>query len=254
MKIYDSVINETLKSLESYNKKTYKPNPSMMWKDEGKSELVMQREAAYELGGSGLEAANYTCVTTSDIINEDEIVVIGPDLNELKADAPFARVSIIKTSEALSSAPDSKQLSAEQKEEQNRAYNAVRNLEFVRYHVYPKGYMIRVSTTSYREQIRVSKKALEAGITFAKVGSLYIKHYKDIPGVVNVKVIFVTEPSAVKALAGNAKKVEGITKTLDHILDGIDLDCGHCTLKPVCDEVEGMREEHMKALGIKPKE
>ena len=48
----------------------------------------------------------------------------------------------------------------------------------------------------------------------------------------------------VKALKPNAKKVDDITKTLSHILDGLPTDCGHCSLKPVCDEVEGMKELH----------
>ena len=42
-----------------------------------------------------------------------------------------------------------------------------------------------------------------------------------------------------------AKKADDITKTLSHILDGLPTDCGHCQLKPVCDEVEGMREMHL---------
>ena len=49
----------------------------------------------------------------------------------------------------------------------------------------------------------------------------------------------------VEKLTPNAGKVDAITKTLTHILDGLPTDCGHCSLKPVCDEVEGMRELHL---------
>ena len=49
----------------------------------------------------------------------------------------------------------------------------------------------------------------------------------------------------VEQLKPNAKKADDITKTLSHILDGLPTDCGHCSLKSVCDEVEGMREMHM---------
>lgn len=248
MKIYDSIIKETLDSLDDYQAKVYKPDEGKLWKDEGVSTLIMQKEAAYELGGSNLESANYTMVTSSDLINADEILVVGPDLAELSKDTPFLRVSIVKTSEDLKSSPDKENLSTEEVNEQNKAYNSVKNLEFVRYHVYPKGYMIRVSAMSHREQVRISKAAIAAGISFARIGSLYIKRYKQRPGVLNAKVIFITDGELVHKLSGNAKKVDDITKTLDHILDGMALDCGHCHLKPICDEVEGMREEHMKSI------
>ena len=61
----------------------------------------------------------------------------------------------------------------------------------------------------------------------------------------HVRLIFATDPPALKELIANARQVDAITKTLTHILDGLPTDCGHCTLKPVCDEVEGMRELHM---------
>ena len=47
-----------------------------------------------------------------------------------------------------------------------------------------------------------------------------------------------------KALAKDAKTVHDITLTLSKILEGMPTDCGHCALKPVCDEVEGMKELH----------
>ena len=64
-------------------------------------------------------------------------------------------------------------------------------------------------------------------------------------GVKAAQIVFITEEAVVKALQPNAKKVEDITKTLSHILDGLPTDCSHCTLKPVCDEVEGMKEMHL---------
>lgn len=35
-----------------------------------------------------------------------------------------------------------------------------------------------------------------------------------------------------------------ITMTLSKILEGMPTDCGACNLKPICDEVEGMKELH----------
>ena len=125
-------------------------------------------------------------------------------------------------------------------------YAAIRNIEFVKYHVFPDGYMMRVSPESSREQIRVSKKAIKKGISFYKVGCDFIKQYKKNPNITNVRVIFVTKDVDFKALHATAKKIEDVTKTMNTILEGMpeDLDCASCSFKPVCDEVEGLKELH----------
>ena len=226
MKLYDPIIAQTLEVLRAA-----KPLPSAFpWPDSGRSELVMQRDAAFELGGSGNPSVNYTCVTTGGFFEKDGVFLLGKDLPELKADTPFARLVLLETEEIS---------------EDDAGHDMIRAMEFVRYHVFPKGYMIRVSSTSYEEQVRVSKTALKGGIGFAAVGEDYIAKYREVPGVKAVRVYFITEKAAIEALRPNAKKVDDITKTLSHILDGMPTDCGHCTLKAVCDEVEGMREMHL---------
>ena len=42
----------------------------------------------------------------------------------------------------------------------------------------------------------------------------------------------------------DAKKVRDITKTLSKILEGMATDCHSCSLKEICDEVEGLKELH----------
>ena len=105
--------------------------------------------------------------------------------------------------------------------------------------------MVRVSSQSNQEQVRISSDALKKGISFGKVGAAYISKYKAVDKVKRVRVIFITDSALVEALRPNAEKVDAITRTLTHILDGMPTDCGHCSMKPVCDEVEGMRELHL---------
>ena len=227
MKLYDSIISQTMDALGPGSKHLA---PAAPWPDTESSELIMQREAAFELGGSGLPSVNYTCVTTEIPPERDEILLLGPDLPALKKDSAFARIVILGTEEIS---------------EDDAGHDMIRRMEFVRYHVFPKGYMVRVSSTSYEEQVRIGKKAAAQGISFAAVGADYLKKYKAIPGVKTVCILFVTDKTAVEAVKPFAKKVDDITKTLSHILDGLPTDCGHCSLKSVCDEVEGMREMHM---------
>ena len=132
-------------------------------------------------------------------------------------------------------------------------YAAIRNIEFVKYHVFPDGYMMRVSPESSREQIRVSKKAIKKGISFYKVGCDFIRQYKKNPNITNVRVIFITKNVDFKTLHDTAKKIDDVTKTMNTILEGMpeDLDCASCSFKPVCDEVEGLKELHFGKAGKK---
>ena len=235
MKLYDGIISDTLNAFNSFGDDKVKiyPYEGSSWKDNGSSEFIMQRDVALELGSGGQPSVNYTLVTTSGIVDKDEILVYGADINEIKGDVAFARVVVLETEDL------------EEDKDQEKAFAAIRNLEFVRYHVFPKGYMVRVSARSNQEQTRISEGAFANGITFAKVGALYIKKYKEVPGVKNVRIAFITDKELVQKLLPNAEKVDTITKTLTHILDGMPTDCGHCSMKPVCDEVEGMKELHL---------
>ena len=150
MELYDSFIRETTDLLGAPTQKwAYKERDA--WKDNGESELVLLRDAAYELGGGANDAVNFTCVTSdSSLVPADEVLLYGPDMKEIKGDVPFARLVILGV----------KDIDVEQKD---ATYAAIRNIEFVKYHVFPDGYMMRVSPESSREQIRVSKKAIKKG-------------------------------------------------------------------------------------------
>ena len=124
-------------------------------------------------------------------------------------------------------------------------YRILKDIEFAKYHVYPEGYMVRMSPENYREQVRVSKQAVRKGINFRAIGASYIKAYKKDPNVLNATVIFVTAPGFdYNAMKDLAKKSSEATNTLTHILEGLPTDCSVCALKDICDEVEGMKELH----------
>ena len=73
----------------------------------------------------------------------------------------------------------------------------------------------------------------------------FIRQYKKNPNILNVRMIFITAPDADYAQAKKlAKNTRDITMSLTKILEGMPTDCGSCSLKPICDEVEGMKELH----------
>ena len=239
MELYNSIITASRALLAGAPLRRWDYSAADAWKDTGASELVMLRDAAFELGGSGNPSANFTCVTSSEeLVPNDEILLYGKDIPELHGDVSFARLVFLQVDRVLG-------------EDDEATFQAIQDMEFVKYHVFPEGYMVRISSESNREQVRLSRKALQSGISFRRVGASYIRRYHENPHIRKVQVVFVTENAAIEELARTAKKVDNITKTLTHILEGLPTDCGSCTLKPICDEVEGMREMH---FGRKNKE
>ena len=235
MELYNSIIEKVNGHLGSTVPKKYAYNPDKTWEDVGGNQLIMMKESAYELGGDNKPAVNYACISSDDYVTEDEIWVYGKDLNEINGSVSFARIVLVKV--------DS--LKGEGEEDTEPLFRAIQDIDFVKYHVYPKGYMIRSSSDSFREQVRVSKDAVKKGISFEQVGNSYIKEYKKNPNVLAVRVIFATVDDADYAeMRKDAKKVRDITKTLSKILEGMATDCHSCSLKEICDEVEGLKELH----------
>ena len=232
MELYNSLIRDTRALLEKGTPKVWAYQPQDEWKDIGSSELVLQKDAAYELGASGKGSANYVLFSSSaDLVDQDQTLLYGPDLGEINGPVDFARIVLLRV--GVLDGDD------------EAVYRILKDIEFAKYHVYPEGYMVRMSPESYREQIRVSKQAIRKGVSFRNIGASYIRAYKKDPNVLKATVIFVTASgydfAAMKELA---KKSSDVTNTLTHILEGLPTDCSVCSLKDICDEVEGMKELH----------
>ena len=232
MELYNSLIGETNQLLGDLPRKVWDYSPGDAWADNGSSELVLQKDAAYELGASGKGSANFVLFTSSaELVEKDQVILCGKDLREIKGDCDFARIVLLRIGVL--------------DDEDEAVYRTLRDIEFSKYHVYPQGYMVRISPESYREQVRVSREAIRKGINFKSLGASYIAEYKKNPNVIHATVIFLTDPAAdYAALKALAKKSADVTGTLTHIFEGLPTDCSVCALKDICDEVEGMKELH----------
>lgn len=231
MELYNHLIKDTEELLKG-TPKTWTYSESAKWKDLGVSELVLQKDAAYELGAQGRGSANFVLFTSSaELVSEDKVMLFGRDMGEIRSDCDFARIVLLRIGVL--------------DDDDETVYRTLKDIEFAKYHVYPEGYMTRMSPESFREQIRVSKTALRKGISFKNIGMNYISEYKKDPNVIAATVIFITDPGFdYGKLKDMAKKANDITGTLTHILEGLPTDCSVCALKDVCEEVEGMKELH----------
>jgi hypothetical protein len=234
MKLYDKPIENSLALLAGRaGRRLAIPESGGAWPDAGEQNLVLRSEMAYELGGGNLPALSGLGLTSSEaLVGDDELWLYGPDLPELRQDAPYARLTFLRVAEGGLGDGDA-------------AYAAIRRIEYARYRLNPKGYMMRISASNERETVRVGREALAGGLDFAKVGGLFLDAYRGQPGVLAARLIFITLPDfPYDELGRQVSQTEKITESLDHIFQHLRMDCSVCGLKAVCDEVEGLRELH----------
>lgn len=239
MRLYDKLISQALQLIASSGGEQMVRGQchGETCRDSGDFDLVLKSDMAYELGGGTLPAISGLFFTSDQsFVPQDEIWRLGPDLSEIRENVPYARLTLIRVAEGCFSG-------------EAEAYSDLRKMEYTRYHVNPEGYMMRISTASEREPVRISRKALDQGLTFEKAGRSFIKGYRSHPKVEAVKLVFVTAADfPYEQLVKLAHQGEQITKSMNHIFNNLVMDCSACNLKPVCDEVEGLRELHQAAV------
>lgn len=236
MRLYDEIVQEILRLTEKYEAKRFPVDLDETWKDLGNNNMVLRSEMAYELGGKGMPAIGCTAITADEaFVPQDEIILLGRDIGEIDRDLPYARIALVRVAE-------------DSLGEGNTLYNAIRKIEYTRYHVNPEGFMMRVSAINKRETARVDKKAKERGLNFQKIGNVMMQSFHENPKIQAAKLIFINlEDFPYAQLTEYATQAEKITKTIDHMMKNIVMDCDVCNLKEVCDEVEGMKELHFGA-------
>ncbi|MCF0130346.1 MAG: carbon monoxide dehydrogenase [Pseudobutyrivibrio sp.] len=242
MRIYDETIATELALLEQFSPSyvTVDVNSIEPWPDGGNNDMIFGSDMAYELGSGSLFAVSEQMMTVrSDFVSGNSIEVYGPDLTDISSNISYGKIVLLKVKEDSFSSDD-------------KTYDQIRAIQYTRYHIHPLGYMSRVSATSLREQVRVSKSAVSDKISFNHVGRMIIDAYSKYPQVKAVRVIFITRDDFdYKALGELAKQSEHITSALDHVLKDATMNCNSCNIKEICDEVEGMRELHFSTAQYK---
>lgn len=233
MKLYDETIKEWLKILDSLQGRELDVKKGEDWKDIGNANMILRSDMAYELGGNHLPAlSGMTLTADTALVPRDEVLLYGKDLGEIHEDTPYARLAVLRVKE-------------DSMGEGNALYQAIRKIECTKYHLNPEGFMMRISAASQREMVRIGKTALEKGLGFEQVGKLFLQSYHKNPQVKAVKLVFITlSDFPYEKLEVQIKKAEEITKAIDHILKNLSMECNVCSLKEICDEVEGMKELH----------
>ncbi len=228
MELFDTEITEVCKLIDDLPHKNLNIKPESL--ENTKNNMVFSNESAYELGGGFHESLSFELASSTLLDDNDELILIGKDLNEITSDTTFSRITLLKVKE--------------EKLEGSAMYDRLEKIKLTKYRMSPNGYMLRTATSN-KEKVRVSKEFKEK-YTFSDVGSSYIHAYKMLPFVISVKEVFITgDYACFSRLKEIGKEKKEITDTLDHMLKGLVLnDCGSCSVKELCDKVEGLREIH----------
>lgn len=271
MVLYDSMMERLCGLRKGLScEKRYGYDGSRGWPEHADYQMIFQKDAAFELGGAGKLSANLTCVTTNPRYFQgaeggDQILVYGPELSEIAGAVDYARICEVLVEEnwcaseegtggreadasdedAEGHGRDAGANSDSASENTSAAYKLVQDMDFVKYHFFPKGFMLRTSGQSGREQVRVSKDALRDGISFERIGNALLSHYKKDARVLAVRVTFITAPEAdYTELQREARLAADIRNSLSELQKGLPTECGSCSIREICNEVEGLRELH----------
>lgn len=243
MKLYDE---EILKLYSNISKlKDTETCPRKSWVALNKDEIILKSEQGLELGAGKAIGVSGVAITFADDFGDSEVIVKGSELNVLQnnTDINYARFVVVKLNKNLIS------------EDTTRLYSVIRKIDYFKYHMYPKGFSMRISSKAFKETVRVSKEALDEGISLRRVGNLLLNEYLQIDGVISAKIIFAADTSNTEIfmnIQDIAKRCETITESLNTIYDGLVMDCNTCLQKSLCDEIDGIRELHMNSIGKMP--
>ena len=226
MKLYNNLINEIKEKLSS--SKTLPKGNSLDVNN--KNSVIFLSDSAFELGGSQKPCVSSLAVS-NDIVFSNSVHLLGDDLNQIKTDSPFSKFVFIQI---------------ENFENEQETFNKIKELEALRYHLSVDGFMTRASALNMREQIRVSKNAIKSDVSFADYGNTLLQEYLKFSNVKSAEIYFVTDFNDFEKLNSIAKKISQTTSALNHIFDNVMFDCSTCNLKEICDEVDGLKELHLK--------
>ena len=186
---------------------------------------------AVELGGYPKESINLI-LASSDMDFDEGVFIIGDaDLNGSDHLA-FGKVVFLQTEDVAD----------------DKVYDFTQETLLKDVSLKFEDVMLRTSPAHYYTNLRISKKAMQNGFSFDRMASTVQAEFKKIPNVKKVQVILIAGDSPLyKQLLPVAENVKDVTVALNHIFDGIDMDCGSCMWNELCDEVEGLRELHKSA-------
>ena len=227
MDIFDSLIKETLKVLDNYPMVPLDDNVAP-WDILDKNIYLFDKETAFELGGYPKESINML-IQSSNSFSKGFYVIGDEKLIKTEKHLSFGKIVLLKIKDI----------------ESDKIYDFTQDVLLKDSKSNFKDVMTRASSKHYYISYKVSKNALKQGFSFAAIAQAIKNQFMQIEAVEDVSVIFIVGDSGIyKELLPIVEKAKEVTLTLNHIFDGVDMDCHACNMNDICNEVQGLRKLH----------
>jgi CO dehydrogenase/acetyl-CoA synthase complex beta subunit len=181
--------------------------------------VVLKAETGLELGNPLQGSLSLLIWNEDRRDSSDKVIIIGPELEESQTPSmPLARLILVD---------------GDFKDE----YDTYRDLMAAIYEVALRGITSRSLPSRHEIWLRISKDALEQGLSLRSIGNALIEGLKKLQSVKAVRVIFLTGKEAILELSSIAEKANMILDALVKMYDEMNFDCESCEYIEVCDEV-----------------
>ncbi|HEY9159513.1 MAG TPA: hypothetical protein VIS94_00300 [Desulfomonilia bacterium] len=216
--------------------KSWKEDSSCLWPSGGSRNIVLKDDTGLELGSPEMDSVSCLLWTQDKSLVEDgRITVIGRDFPECKDESlPFGKV-VIAGVEGFN---------------EDNAYERHKDMDFLRYDLDLKGFMLRAASQFMREWCRISRDALQKGFSALILGSALMRLFRAQPFVKSVEVIYLTSSTEdILRLREITTPAEMIIAAMNKMAVEMDFECDSCDYRTVCDDatqLKSMRESLMK--------
>lgn len=224
---------DTISSVRDFTRqalpqKIWTADGNLSWPRGGNRNIVLKEDLGLELGSP--EKDSVSCLLwTEDLtcIHDGRITLIGPDFPESRGQSlPFGKVALVGV----------------QGFNQDNAYDRHKDLDFLRYDLDLKGFMLRAVSQFMREWCRISVSALRDGFNARILGSALMDKFRAQPYVKSVEILYITSSKEdVIRMKNITAPAEKIVAAMNKMAGEMDFECDTCDYQAVCDEAAELK-------------
>lgn len=199
-----------------------------IWPKGGSRNIVLNQDLGLELGNPQQESLSCLLWTENlSLVADRRITLAGPDFPESKGRSlPFGKVVLVGV-EGFN---------------EDNAYERHKEMDFLRYDLDMKGFMLRAVSQYMREWCRISIAALENGLNAHILGWALMEQFRTLPYVRSVEIFYLTSSSTdVRRLSEITFSAEKAIGAMNKMATEMDFDCESCDYREVCDEADDLK-------------
>jgi len=201
------------------------------WPAAGNRDIVLSGNTGLELGGPCADSFSLVLWTRDRTRVEDgRITRIGADLPEHagrnQTALPYARIAILACEDGDAA----------------HTYERCMELSLAAYDVSLKGYMMRAGPREMKEWTRISKEALEDGLSLHVAGKALLSAYKQKDYVTAAEIVTAAAgPSEIHRLKEICADAVQYVHAMRKMSEEMRFDCSSCEYRDVCEQVSELK-------------